>query len=622
MNALFEGIRNPNKKADHTRMLNKWRKTGLLEGLSGERAGTMAVMLENQARALLAETNSQGGLAGTASDVQGFQNIAFPMVRRVFAGLLANELVSVQPMSLPSGLLFYLDYRYGSARGMGAGQGGNEAPNDSIYGSPIASELQAGGASGSGGPYDLLGAGYSRRNVVVSGSAVEGDIVAISGAVTWAQTDFDPALASLYNLSSSTDLVPGLFVVALSGSSTQPGFFFGSTNAVYDESLVTSLFLYSGSVVTETDESDDEAGSIASAGTMPGAVTQLRRLNKLATGITIASQVGMGEGADRVHVYLTGSYTNFQANAGWADGSVAGANRTVDNDIGIMFPVSENLIVDGNTAAVSVAPAFESDFGTLNEIPEINIRINSVSVVSETRKLKAVWTPELAQDLNAYHNLDAEVELTQILSEQVALEIDREILGDLLNDAVTKRFWSRAPGKFVDKTTGVIVTDNNNGPRFTGTVREWYETLVETVIDCANEIHRLTLRGAANFLVCGPEIATILEASVVYKPSLSGFGNEGMKMTIGAEKLGTLNNRFTVYKDPYFPRQKILVGYKGKSFLETGFVYAPYVPLITTPTIFEPDDFTPRKGIMTRYGKKMVRPDFYGVVTVLDLNII
>ena len=232
------------------------------------------------------------------------------------------------------------------------------------------------------------------------------------------------------------------------------------------------------------------------------------------------------------------------------------------------------------------------------------------------------------QDLNAYHSLDAEVELTQILSEQIALEIDREILNDLLVEAGgANYYWSRMPGKFVKKTDGTEVKRSDTlaaGPAFTGTVREWYETLVETIIDVANEIHRKTLRGSANFIVCSPEVATIFEASVLYKPSLKidGDGQVGAPFQLGASPVGTLSNRFTVYKDPYFPRNKVLVGYKGGSYLETGYVYAPYVPLIVTPTIFAPEDFTPRKGVMTRYGKKMVRNDFYGTVTVLDMNVI
>ena len=288
------------------------------------------------------------------------------------------------------------------------------------------------------------------------------------------------------------------------------------------------------------------------------------------------------------------------------------------------------LSVDSTVGSTVTVPSFESDFGTnpAPAIPEIDIRIESIAVTAETRKLRARWSPELAQDLNAYHSMDAEVELTSILSEQIALEIDREILNDLVTAANgANYYWSRSPGRFVNKTTGVRETLADAfqiGPAFTGTVREWYETLVETIIDVANTIHRKTLRGSANFVVCGPDVATILESSVLYKPkfSIDGEGQVASPFTIGAEAIGTISNRFTVYKDPYFVRNKILVGYKGGSYLETGYVYAPYVPLIVTPTIFAPEDFTPRKGVMTRYGKKMVRSDFYGTVTCLDMNVI
>jgi hypothetical protein len=304
------------------------------------------------------------------------------------------------------------------------------------------------------------------------------------------------------------------------------------------------------------------------------------------------------------------------------------------DDFDVSFPLSSGLDVGGSGDALTI-PSFEADMtkgstdGTAASpvIPEIDIKIESLAVTAVSRKLKAKWSPELAQDLNAYHSLDAEVELTQILSEQIALELDREVLNDLLTQANgANLYWSRAPGKFVNKITGAEIARNSSlrpGPQFTGTVRDWYETLTETVIDAANIIHRKTLRGSANFIVIGPDVATIFESSVMYKPSYSIDGQgQTSALSIGAEKIGNLSNRFTVYKDPYFPRNKILVGYKGGSYLETGYVYAPYVPLIVTPTIFAPEDFTPRKGVMTRYGKKMVRSDFYGTVTCMDMNII
>jgi len=249
-------------------------------------------------------------------------------------------------------------------------------------------------------------------------------------------------------------------------------------------------------------------------------------------------------------------------------------------------------------------------------IPEIDIKVDSVAVTAITKKLKAKWTPELGQDLNAYHNLDAEVELTQILSEQVALEIDREILEDLVRGAKAgTRYWSRAPGRFLNRENGreigVGVT-----PDFTGNVSEWYETLVETINDVSAQIHRKTLRGAANFCVISPEVANILEFTAGFRANVTADSDRG---DAGAMKVGSLSKKFDLIVDPYFPRNLVLVGRRGSSFLESGYVYAPYVPLQTTPTIFGVEDFVPRKGVMTRYAKKMVRPDMYGLVIVRDL---
>jgi hypothetical protein len=232
--------------------------------------------------------------------------------------------------------------------------------------------------------------------------------------------------------------------------------------------------------------------------------------------------------------------------------------------------------------------------------------------------LKAKWTPELGQDLNAYHNLDAEVELTSILSEQIALEIDREILQDLVKGATAGTYyWSRSPGLFVNRSTGASMAAGSVAPDFTGTVSEWYETLIETINDVSAQIHRKTLRGGANFCVVSPEVANILEFTAGFRANVTADADRG---DIGAVKVGSLNRKFDVIVDPYFPRNAVLVGRKGSSFLESGYVYAPYVPLQTTPTIFGPEDFVPRKGVMTRYGKKMVRPDMYGLVIVRGLD--
>jgi hypothetical protein len=261
----------------------------------------------------------------------------------------------------------------------------------------------------------------------------------------------------------------------------------------------------------------------------------------------------------------------------------------------------------------------QAEWGLENEanIPEIDIKVDSVAITARTKKLKAKWTPELGQDLNAYHNLDAEVELTSILSEQIALEIDREVMADLINEATAGTYyWSRAPGLFLRRDTGVEIGASSAAPDFTGTVSEWYETLVETINDISAQIHRKTLRGGANFIVVGPEVANILEFTAGFRASITADDETG---TVGAVKVGSLTKKFDVIVDPYFLRNVVLIGRRGSSFLESGYVYAPYVPLQTTPTIFGPEDFVPRKGVMTRYGKKMVRPDMYGLVVVRGL---
>ena len=284
-------------------------------------------------------------------------------------------------------------------------------------------------------------------------------------------------------------------------------------------------------------------------------------------------------------------------------------------------PIRDNFTGSANASAGNdVGAVVGTDVWGLEsatEIPEIDLKVDSVSVTALTKKLKAKWTPELGQDLNAYHNLDAEVELTSILSEQIALEIDREILEDLIKGAkAATYYWSRSPGLFVTRNTGAEVGASAAAPDFTGTVSEWYETLLETINDVSAQIHRKTLRGGANFLVTSPEVASILEFTAGFRANVTVDGDRGVA---GAEKVGNLSKKLDVFVDPYFPRNVVLVGRKGNSFLESGYVYAPYVPLQVTPTIFGIDDFVPRKGVMTRYAKKMVRPDMYGLVIVRGL---
>jgi hypothetical protein len=616
LDTLAEGIRERHLGTENKRLVEKWNRTGLLRNLEGVNKENMARLLENQTAQILREANSLGAGAGGVSasgDIRGFTNIAFPIVRRVFGGLVANELVSIQPMSLPSGLLFYLDYSYGTNRGGNngidgvGGQAATYVTGTSIYGNPLGKSIQ-GGASATGGQYDLAGSGFSR--VHVSGTVVltasgsynggswSGDRELTLTGTDGRLTGFDPGLANLVDAG-------GAFHFVVVPFTNLP---YADPTMVKDFSLFTSHTTGSSKLMVIPDTVQGGKG-----------ILNIRRLN----------QIGLWNNTSKV-------FTPSPLVATGSSGAsilmvVSGAVPTTpESGLSVSYVQSSLLDVEAGVGSTLTIPSFESNFGVdpSPAIPEIDIKIESLAVTAQTRKLRARWSPELAQDLNAYHSMDAEVELTQILSEQIALELDREILNDLLTQAAgANYYWSRAPGKFVNKTSGAEISRSSStqpGPAFTGTVREWYETLVETVIDVANEIHRKTLRGSANFIVVSPDVATILEASVLYKPvySIDGSGQVGSPMSIGAEKIGSLSNRFTVYKDPYFPRNKVLVGFKGGSYLETGYVYAPYVPLIVTPTIFAPEDFTPRKGVMTRYGKKMVRADFYGTVTILDLNII
>lgn len=620
---LSQGIKEKHVGAERSRLVEKWSKTGLLRGTTGQLREAMGQLLENQAAQVLRESNSLssgGGNLASSGQIAGYSNIAFPIVRRVFGGLIANELVSIQPMSLPSGLIFYLDYTYGSNVGGDAGVGlSNSSTKEtytrgqSLYNNPPGKGIQS-GSLGVGGQYDLMGSGYSKvqlASTAVSASAF-GAWTGASDA--WVNDGIVTDVASFTGSNARMAMFDAQVETELSTNVLDVGYMFTSV-AVLAAAIPNGDALQVDQIALF--DVGTENGVVAWGETYQAGrgVLNLRRLNMR----------GDWNGAVFTPNPMNGTHIMFVLRLTNAAAAPAGFGTTE-----VTMTTTDALAVDSSTGGALTIPSFESDFGATPApaIPEIDIKIEQISITATTRKLRARWSPELAQDLNAYHSMDAEVELTSILSEQVALEIDREILGDLVTQANGANFfWSRAPGKFLNKQTGApvnLASSLATGPQFTGTVREWYETLIETIIDVANTIHRKTLRGSANFMVTGPDVATILESSVLYKPkyTMDANGQVGSPFSIGAEAIGSLSNRFTVYKDPSFPRNKILVGYKGGSYLETGYVYAPYVPLIVTPTIFAPEDFTPRKGVMTRYGKKMVRSDFYGTVTITDMNIV
>ena len=601
---LTEGIVQRDVSKEGAAILSKWENTGLLEGLSDERTkNSMAVLLENQAKELLREASSM-----SAGDVEGFAAVAFPIVRRVFGGLIANDLVSVQPMSLPSGLIFFLDFTKPDALAGGVA-------GDSVYGGNVVGRQITGGVNldgttieGPGGFYDL-NTGYTSPTGSIAladggSSAISalsdnelgdkdatGGILATPvaiGSLTEAQKKairFDPDVLA----DTSTKKVASL-VVKLSEANM----------ALVNKRALTAITL------------ENDNGSQLTDGAVT--VEVLRRLTHMGYRDS-NGQIVAGSEAQHIQLYVLGASTADNDQAATAtlkfplvDQFAAGG---ISPDVGAVVGREFGLEGAGDNAAGADVTQLRS-----GRIPEIDIKVDSIAVTAITKKLKAKWTPELGQDLNAYHNLDAEVELTGILSEQIALEIDQEILGDLIQGAKAgTRYWSRAPGLFVD-VNGNELGATSASPDFTGTVSEWYETLIETINDVSAQIHRKTLRGGANFVVCSPEVANLLEFTSGFRASVTADSDRG---TIGAVKVGALSRKFDVYVDPYFPRNVVLVGRKGGSFLESGFVYAPYVPLQVTPTIFGQEDFVPRKGVMTRYAKKMVRPDMYGLVIVRGL---
>jgi hypothetical protein len=497
-------------------LAKKWEKTGLLEGLRNEtEKGNMAVLLENQARQLVTE-NSRTGTGGSKEEWSG---VALPLVRKVFGEVAAKEFVSVQPMNLPSGLIFYMDFKYGT-------NNGGRTAGQSLYGDTTSSAAPQGGLYGAGR------FGYSINNRVATGLTSDAAVAATSASVNFQQgvsltglVEVAVALPADADKTAARSFIPAAGA-ALSG--TYPQF----TRLSADQSKV--VFVVSGAAGTTT--------------------------------ITAASYSIQPAATSR---------GDFEDAAGRSFGSAPGAVGGQD----------------------------------LN-IPEIDIQMNSIPIVAKTRKLKAVWTPELAQDLNAYHSVDAEAELTAILSEYISLEIDLEILEMLLLNAQTTGYWSTRIGQVWG---GSSFTADTNLAAQAWTTMTWNQTLGNVMQTVSNQIHRLTLRGGANFAVVSPTVASILEV-------IPGFAarTDGTKadFAMGVSKVGDFQNRFQIYKNPYLTGNVMLMGFRGSNFLETGAVYAPYIPLIMTPLVYDPQNFTPRRGVLTRYAKQMVRSEFFGKIII------
>jgi hypothetical protein len=559
LNSLLQDPNDSQRSAAKAHV-SKWERTGLLEGLTSEteKAG-MAQLLENQARQLVKESSATGTAAGS----EEWAGVALPLVRRIFAEFAAKEFVSVQPMNLPSGLVFYLDFKYGTAK-PGFDDDNADVPGDNghPFGTPEADDSMFGVTNTSGDPSGgLYGAGrfgYSIPDVSEALAATAATTGSAGGpnAPSSASLNFD----SLYTANSTQYMTLQVNC---------------PTDA--DKLAVRSFTLASGSANTEI--VPVQAFSTIDANFTASFVVTA----SLADAIQLAIDAGTTNGLDLKYSKQPTDVTrgDFE-DADPFKGS--GANNGINN-------------------------------GTDIDIPEVNLELQSEPIVAKTRKLKAVWTPEFAQDLNAYHSIDAEAELTSMLSEYVSMEIDLEILDMLISSAPTTEYWSAVNNEIWNGTAFDQTSATTGG--FYNTQGGWFQTLGTKLQKVSNKIHQKTLRGGANFLVTSPAVATILE-------SIPGFAadTDGTKMEFaaGVQKIGAINNRYTVYKNPYMKENIILMGFRGAQFLETGAVFSPYVPLIMTPLVYDPVNFTPRKGVMTRYAKKVVRPEFYGKVYVKGLE--
>jgi len=554
--SLLTNNMNPQAKLmTETRGLqSKWDKTGLLEGLEGVDKAHMSILLENQAQQLLNEATS----TGTSQNSEQWAGVALPLVRRVFAEISAKEFVSVQPMNLPSGLIFYLDFKYGTTRGGLPGQNGYTT-NQSLFGGN-GIKLGSTDAAVNG----LYGVGrYAYTENYQSAS-----FTFTTGSATLNDLDFDSSL------SSSTLSFTGVKLSVNIGSNSQN----------IDLNAVRSFAFTSGSIA---------------------ATNMVNELTKVYNTGSLASPYY------KIQFIYSGSVAGFGAGTG--TGLLTYTVQPTDSTRGDFE--------DKGTSAAAGTSGLSTDIN----IPEVNLELKSEPIVAKTRKLKAVWTPELAQDLNAYHSIDAEAELTALLSEYVSMEIDLEIMDMLINaaPALTTEAWSAVIGKDIIKgandSNGLpTFTVNNDSTNRTAYVKStWYQTLGNKIQKVSNKIHQLTLRGGANFLVVGPDVATILESIPGYVVNTDG---DSAKFAMGVSRVGSFASRFQVYKNPYMQENTILMGFRGNNFLETGAVYSPYIPLVQTPLVYDPVNFTPRRGVLTRYAKKVVRPEFYGKIYVSDLD--
>ena len=505
-----------NQIAETKKYVAKWEKTGLLEGidLDYEKHNT-AILLENQARELVTENSKIG-----AANSEEWNGVALPLVRRIFGEIFAKEFVSVQPMNLPSGLVFWLDFKYGTGRG-------EHDVNTDVMGNTSASSTPTGGLYRSSTDGKGAKAGYTLGKQTLTYSVAGNTGTAIGDMPLPAGAANDATVQVAH--SNLTD---------------------------YDADLAGAFYIVSSSGVILSDNAVVNGSNIDF--TVDGTIAESSSLN----------------------VIYYKNTTTAAARGDFEDTTGGNPDKDAAGDIGI---------------------------------PEMNVELRQEALVAKTRKLKVVWSPEFAQDLNAYHSIDAEAELTSMLSEYISMEIDLEILAMLDNAALHTGETFVLSGSS-QGYVGLPTSGLNTAAKYD--FGSWVQTLGYQMQKVSNQIHKATMRGGANFAVMSPEIAAFVEAMPGFATDATGDGTQ-TQFAAGVTKVGQFANRYTVYKNPYrTTADGILLGFRGNQFLETGAVYAPYIPLIMTPLIYDPTNFTPRKGVMTRYAKKVVRKEFYGKINV------
>ena len=600
--------------------INKWDKLGFLDGLKGHLKENVAQLYENQASYLINEASSDGASNGA------FETVVFPIVRRVFSKLLANDIVSVQAMNLPIGKLFYFVPKiqgYQNASSEYANLYPNSTPNNGTAGGDHFAPLGApNGPSNPNAGYDATAGGYPYKkdlyDLFYEGNEAGLDppglfdyskgkwtaVTANTSVQTWVGGSLvDSAMPT----GNQRKIILKLAGFANSGAGKLIG---PDGNEMDTESFLSDLRIYGTSAISASTTPCNVL-----TGTYNGQTVFVPLLFRVVTQVYGKGIVQYGSNQATVFSN-SGTYPNNPTNTGNGGNynDVCDANGIIYLEVDLSCPVcadcdATSLVgytgttIFSGTSGTSFMAWYRryAEMEFEDQIGEVSFDLESVTVSVTERKLRAQWSPELAQDVAAFHNIDAEAELTALLSEQVAAEIDREILRDLRKGAAWQLRWDYNGWRRISQTTSY-------------TQKDWNQTLITAINQLSAQIHKSTLRGGANWIVVSSEVSAIFDDLEYFH--VSNAAPEQDQYNMGIERVGTLSGRYQVYRDPYFPPNQILIGHKGTSLLDTGYIYAPYVPLQLTPTMYNPFNFTPIKGIMTRYAKKMVNNRFYARVTV------